>query len=315
MSAGSTVGTTALNAQTISPPSETLHGTAVQLAGANAFVSSFMGRQPVSGVGGKIAGWGTQLKKMSPAALISGIVGAPTQYAADKASKRYKDDKKFDAGHFVEQAVPAAATAYLAGGMSSNFMTHAGKLGNGTFGVKDFIKNTVHPTAIHAGFKREADSIKNSFNTAKGASFGGRFKAMGRGLLGVGLLGLDLIPSGQYLSKAWGKNEEKKTGGSMVKTAGMVGRWRTARNSAREARDMLKKQHSSGVHRPDLIMGLKAKIKKEDNKAMGEVARGVGGVAVTGVVANKTYNLAKEKIRESKQNLGIRGTEYAGLIA
>lgn len=298
------------------PPSQTVGGTAAMLAGSNALMGSFYGRGQVAGIGKKVAGWGKQFAKMTPAALVGGAIAAPAQYAADSAVEKYENDKKFNPGHFAEQIVPAAATSYLTAGIAGNIIENASKLGKGELSTGQFMKETVTPKSIHKGFSREVSNVKNSFSTAKGLHGGGRFGNLFKGIVGGTLLGADLIAPGSYLKKLWNKDDskDKTKGKKMEKTASMFSTFNNARKAVKKSKNLLKDQANSPKHRPDLEKGLKKDIEKNKKVMHGQVAKGVGGVAVAGYIGKSTADAVEDKARQAKQNLGHRGAEYGGLI-
>jgi len=190
-------------AQTQVPSTGNITGTAAILGGGNAVMGSFYGRSPSATKMGTLATWGKKLAKVSPGAIIGGAIAAPAAYAADQATDKYKSDRKFHTGHFTEQMVPAAATAYLTAGITSNIMTEAGKTGGsgGIKGAARFAKNTLTPSAIHSGFKREIDNVKKPFLSMKGVKGVSRASLLARGALGAIFLGADFIAPGSYLAK------------------------------------------------------------------------------------------------------------------
>jgi len=290
-------------------------GTAAGLGISNALMGGFYSGIHASDKISTAKKFGKNLMKASPMAIIGGAIAAPAQYAADKATEKYKNDKKFNAGHFAEQAVPAAATAYLTAGTVGNLIKHAPELGKGNLSATDFVKKTLAPSAIHSGFKREVSTVKKSFDwkNMKGGKWG-IAKGLAGGIVSGALLGMDMIAPAQYAGKLF-KSDKDKKGKQMEKQAGLASGFRKSFKEYREAKKLLKKQDGSKVHRPDLVENTTAAKNKAKGEMINAGSKVVGGTALAGYTTKSVYDSAKNKLESSKRGLGHRGgAEYGGII-
>jgi len=164
---------------------------------------------------GMLASGGRMLRNTALGAAAGTAVTLPAEHLVGKASDKYGNDKKFNAGHFASIAAPAVASGTIGTGAFLNTM-HQMKQ-SGKIGTKQMVKNILSPKKVLTATGREFSNIGNLFKT----------KRFGSGLLAAGMLGLSAIEPAQYIMQTRKKKdmlEKKASVAKIVKSVKKTGK-------------------------------------------------------------------------------------------
>ncbi len=147
---------------------------------------------------GMLASGGRLLRNIGLGAAAGTAVTLPAEYLVGRASDKYGDDKKFDAGHFGAIAAPAIASGTIGTGAFLNTVDQMKQ--SGKIGTKQMIRNIISPRKVLHATGREFRNVGNLFKSKK----------FGTGLLAAGMLGLSAIEPVQYLMQTKKKKPLEK---------------------------------------------------------------------------------------------------------
>jgi hypothetical protein len=147
---------------------------------------------------GLLASGGRIARNIGLGAAAGTAVTLPAEYLVGRASDKYSDDKKFDAGHFAAIAAPAVASGTIGTGAFLNTLDQMKS--SGKIGTKQMVKNIISPRKVIHATGREFSNVGNLFKTKK----------FGSGLLAAGMLGLSAIEPIQYIMQTRNKKPLEK---------------------------------------------------------------------------------------------------------